>query len=533
SMKLNRRQIIQGGAAALAASATGNTSRAFEEQPEAGDDLIIPPPASPFEVGSKTQLMADQTLIYETRNVEFRMHPGEKHSANPILMADRPWEGWRTVLYGNVLYDSEDKLYKMWYCGEAPTYFGIGPQDSPVVTLYATSTDGIHWEKPVVGTIPSVNGTRHNAVADIELASVIKDQNEPDPARRYKMICFRARPKSFSGYHTMVSPDGLDWRALSTEPISPGGDVITGYFDERLNCYIALAKIMTQVRNHRRRVFYLITSRDFVHWTKPRLVWQPDLRDDAGSLHRIAEVRSLLSVPDNPKVMRTEFYGFGFYPAESCTIAFPWMFTINNNGRYGNQEGPGELQVGVSRDMVHWQRAFRTPIVPRGSLTDWDRGFFCTQSRALRVNDEVWLYYCGSTYTHGSAVLYRPDDPDRNTKQKAGIGIVKWKVDRFVSADGNRGDSEVITVPIVMQGDRMEVNAKVRTGGELRVTILDEKGAPLPGTESLPVRGDGVRQTVRWNTPQLARLSGRPISLRLTLKGSELYSFSFRADRQS
>ena len=52
--------------------------------------------------------------------------------------------------------------------------------------------------------------------------------------------------------------------------------------------------------------------------------------------------------PDDPKVMRTEFYGTGFYPAESCTVAFPWVFTINNNARYGNQEGPFELQLGLA-----------------------------------------------------------------------------------------------------------------------------------------------------------------------------------------
>ena len=83
-------------------------------------------------------------------------------------------------------------------------------------------------------------------------------------------------------------------------------------------------------------MFWLITSKDFETWTEPTLVLTPDLRDDAGSLARIEEVRPILDVPDDPKEMRTEFYGVGFYPAESCTLAFLWMFTINNKARYGN-----------------------------------------------------------------------------------------------------------------------------------------------------------------------------------------------------
>ncbi|MEO7650819.1 MAG: hypothetical protein ABIZ80_10155 [Bryobacteraceae bacterium] len=265
-----------------------------------------------------------------------------------------------------------------------------------------------------------------------------------------------------------------------------------------------------------------------MNWTKPRLVWTPDLRDDAGSLRRISEVRSLMSVPDDPKLMRTEFYGLGFYPAESCTFAFPWMFTVNNNVRYGNQEGPGELQMGVSRDLVNWHRPFRTPIVPRGGLTEWDRGFFCTQARALRVRDEVWLYYSGSTYTHGTDVIYRQDDPDRGTKHTASIGIAKWKLDRFVSASGAGPDAALTTMPIVMQGDRLELNANVYAGGALRVKILDETGKPLPLPASEPVRGDNIRHQVRWKSGSISELRGRPISLRFEIKGAELFSFAFR-----
>ena len=36
----------------------------------------------------------------------FTLHPAEKHPSNPVVRADRPWEGWRLEIYGNVIYDN-------------------------------------------------------------------------------------------------------------------------------------------------------------------------------------------------------------------------------------------------------------------------------------------------------------------------------------------------------------------------------------------------------------------------------------------
>ncbi len=526
-MKLTRRNLMH-GAGAIALSGSTRAAMA-QDMPLAGDDLLVAGFSSPVEIGTRAQLLADGVLVHDTRNVSYTLHTAEKHPGNPILKADREWEGWRVVLYGDVIYDAKAKLFKMWYCAEAPDYFGSGSETSPVVIMYATSTDGVHWDKPPVGTLASTRKVPHNAVADAELASITVDESDPDPSRRYKMICFIMRPKESRGYHTMVSADGINWKRLSRTPIAAGSDVITGYHDDRLGCYVALGKIMTMVRGQRRRVFYLITSKDFENWTKPRLVWSPDERDDAGSLRRIAEVRAQLSVPDDPKLMRTEFYGFGFYPTESSTVAFPWMFTINNNVRFGNQEGPGELQIGFSRDLVNWHRPFRVPAVTRGAAGEWDSGFFCTQARALRVGDEVWLYYCGSTYTHGTDAIYRRDDPERGHKYTAGIGLAQWKLDRFVSADGVGPESSLTTVPVRIAGRRLELNANVKPGGSLRVTIQDEAGARTLLGPSEPVRGDSLRHTVKWaGSTSIDQLQGRPVTLQFSLAGAELFTFAFR-----
>ncbi len=480
------------------------------------------PPVSPFPVEDKAQMFADQVLVRDTQGICFTMHPGKKHAENPVLKADKPWEGWRVELYGNAIRDEDEHLFKMWYLGEELTAF------PNYAVYYATSVDGVHWEKPLADVVNTPKYPHHNVViADLILPSVIKDNADPDPAKRYKLIGWDQKR---AGYHTWISPDGLHWTPFSEKPLCRGGDVITGYYDEQRALYVAFPKINATVRGHDRRVFWLITSPDFKTWSEPELIITPDLRDDASSLARIEESRSLLDVPDNPALMRTEFYGLGVYPAESCTLAFLWMLTINNDARYGNQEGPGELQLAVSRDLRNWDRPFRTPCVPRGKPGEWDGGFFECQSRAIRVGDEVWLYYGASTYTHGTPCLYREENTGRGTKHTSSIGLAVWPLDRFVSADAPAEGGVLTTVPIVFTGNRLEVNARTKPGGSISVAILDAAGNPLPGYETSELfSGDNLRHVVHWkDSPDLSALTGKPVCLRFTLKNAELFTFAFR-----
>ncbi len=476
--------------------------------------------ASPFDVGDRSQLFIDKVLVRDTERVAFTLHPARKHPANPLLKADKPWEGWRVELYGNVIYDEQEKIYKMWYLGEETETFPA------YAAYYATSKDGIQWEKPLVGTAKAPKYPKHNVVAPgVILPSVMKDCEDPDPKRRYKMIGWN---QNVHQAHTWVSPDGLNWTLNSEKAVWSSADVITGYYDKRLGKYVAFIKINRVVRGHERRVFWVMTSEDFETWTEPRLIISADLRDDASSLARIEQVRPMLDRPDDPKLVRTEFYGVGAYPAESCTVAFPWIFTVNNEARYGNQEGPGEVQLAVSRDLVEWERPFRTPCIPVGAVGEWDSGFFCTQSCALRVGDEIWLYYGGANYTHGNPCLYRAENTGRKTEFTGSVGLAIWDYDRFVSADAFSEGGSLTTVPVVFDGNALKVNANVK--GSLTVSLLDAAGKPIPGFEASDVtKGDNLRHAITWNgKADVSALVGKPVVLRFDMTSAELFAFAFR-----
>lgn len=61
--------------------------------------------ASPYDAGSRAQLFVDQVLVRSSEKIAFTLHPAKKHRKGPLLVADKPWEGWRVEIYGSVLYD--------------------------------------------------------------------------------------------------------------------------------------------------------------------------------------------------------------------------------------------------------------------------------------------------------------------------------------------------------------------------------------------------------------------------------------------
>ncbi|MCE9603336.1 MAG: hypothetical protein K8U03_00360 [Planctomycetia bacterium] len=477
-----------------------------------------------FDVGSRSQLFVDQYLVQETSRIAFTPHAARKHPGNPILKADQLWEGWYvTAFCGTILFDEEERRFKMWYgiAGDKD-FFPHGG------ICYAVSPDGLKWEKPTIGTVSSANGRPHNCVAPFLLPSVFKDAADSEPNRRYKMICFDVD----RGYLAFLSPDGLKWTEQSSKPIVPISyvdDVVSAFRDHRTGRFIALPKMMSPVLGRSRRTIYLSSSLDFRDWTKLEPAFVADRRDDLGSLPRIERSRSLLHHPDNLNVVRSEFYGAGAYSAESCVIGFPWVFTINANTR-GNQEGPIEPQLAVSRDLQHWQRPFRTPILPFGKPGEWDSGMILTASQAIDVGDEVRLYYGGTNYTHGAPVLYGDKPEERGTKYTGAIGLATWRRDRFVSADGPVEGGTLTTVPIRFSGKRLELNGVTYTDGEIRVELLDAAGKPLAGFGlSEPITGDHLRHEVRFpGGVQVSSLAGRAISLRFHLRSAELYAFAFR-----
>ncbi len=108
--------------------------------------------------------------------------------------------------------------------------------------------------------------------------------------------------------------------------------------------------------------------------------------------------------------------------------------------------------------------------------------------------------------------------------------MVTWPLDRFVSAEAGSDGGVLTTIPIRHRGDRLEINAAVRPGGQITVELLDAAGRPLAGfPPSEPFTGDDLRHVVRFaGQTDVSATADKAVVLRFAMKNAELYSFAFR-----
>jgi hypothetical protein len=141
--------------------------------------------------------------------------------------------------YGTVLHD--EGKFRMWYYA---CHFGENPDWEPELArqlanykdevfigplCYAESEDGLNWTKPNLGQLRFKGTCANNAFnlphSIVSCATVVKDETDADPMRRYKMVYqfFHGASdpplEGFSGFTTCamaVSPDGIEWTVLAT-----------------------------------------------------------------------------------------------------------------------------------------------------------------------------------------------------------------------------------------------------------------------------------------------------------------------------
>src|SRR5262245_43031950 len=112
--ELGRRAFCKSGVHSL--MALGNLPGAIENLKETETPRMRPFLSRPYETqpGEPVFLLEGSTLE-DLWAVRRRVTPVLKSSRNPVMVKDREWEGGGPYLYGSVLYDSDDRLFKMWY----------------------------------------------------------------------------------------------------------------------------------------------------------------------------------------------------------------------------------------------------------------------------------------------------------------------------------------------------------------------------------------------------------------------------------
>jgi len=462
------------------------------EQPVKPPYLVQPPAIIPIDTGR--QLLVDDFLIQET-TLKRVFHQPVYHPGNPILKADRvnhPWANWRdkpsaAPFSDGVWFDPRDSKFKMWYMAGTTAMFG-----------YAESKDGVHWERP------QLDGTRYKGTNRLTIdpssrdsSTVWLDLNEPDPARRFKMLYYRA------GLQQRVSADGIQWSDLLPGP-GPSGDRTTFFYNPFRERWIFSVRAG---RNPVGRCRYYHESRQF----------GVPLWKNVEELSRWACSDALDRMPgQNYEPRMPDLYNLDATPYESLMLG---LFTIHSKVAEGPRPKFNQVMLGFSRDGFHWDRPDRRPFLAVSEDPKaWNYGNVQSAGGGcLVVGDQLYFYFSGRN-------SYLPEDDGSG----GATGLAMLRRDGFASMEAQGDGGMLLTRPLRFEGKHLFVNSAC-SDGELRAEVLDESGAVIPPytlENSVPVKVDSTAVALNWKgATDLGKVANRPARLRFTLDRGALFAF--------
>ena len=492
-----------------------------------------------MHIGTDKQLFIDDGIVDSTTRIIRSWHQFKPHPANPLLAPNKPWE-LAIFLYGTVMHDPVDGSFRMWY-----TNGGIrleaGYYETREQVCYATSIDGLSWERPHLGIV-EIEGSKDNNVVALNHSggrhrggSTVYVPKAKEPARRYVQLS-----QTPEGTVPSYSADGLHW--TTPDPIfNKASDAAMLLHDHRQDRFFCSSVSLPVVRGFKRRSIDMSPT-DLKTWHEFKTVLVADELDDAGCEERIERLRSILDF-DNPDHHHAQLHHMVAFPYETLTLGIltlwdnTWYTDLEPLYATGRDRAIVHLQLAWSRDpeWEEWQRPHeRVPLVELSEPGEWDCAVQVPLHEPVRVGDELWLYYSGlSTIFNGA----RGDDgwgllTDGQVPPN-GIGLATMRLDGFASLDGSPRGGTLTTKPFTFEGTKLTVNA--RALGHITVEILDADGQPIEGYNPLSTTGDSVSQSphydpvLRRTSPWtgLGKLNGRPIRLRFHLWNTQLYAFAF------
>jgi hypothetical protein len=111
------------------------------------------------------------------------------------------------------------------------------------------------------------------------------------------------------------------------------------------------------------------------------------------------------------------------------------------------------------------------------------------------------------------------------------VGVVKQRLDGFVSADADDKGGWLRTPPVVFRGGNLRLNIDTGSAGAALVELQDGDGKPIAGytlADCEEIAGNFIDQAVYWKgKSDVSAIAGRPVRLHIKLKRAKLYAFQF------
>jgi hypothetical protein len=457
----------------------------------------------PFQVGGEKQLFIDHKFIAESDRVELRTNQAQK--LGRIIDQDgKPMAGH----VSRVIEDS----------GKVKLYLGADSVE------LLESDDAIHFRR--TGTVIGGGG----------FTTLFLDPHDSDPARRYKRFHLVFSPPfdpAVHGVYASYSADGVNFTEVGRVlPFFTDNPTIVEW-DARRGKYVIFTRALDYNSENQRRVARIETD-------DPLRPWPYKQTAHERMFFAVENADVVLSADSKDDPHSDIYYNAAtVYPyADAVYLMFTAQFRHFSPDRNpfirprvpGQWEDFGmlEVQLATSRDGSNWDRPSREAYFPTGLADEWDRWYAVMAPGIVRRGNCLYQYYNSSGQLHDSVVL-RPEYDE--VQDLGGVGIVRQRLDGFVSADVDFRGGHLITPPLVFAGNSLRLNIDTGSMGTAFVELQDEAGRPLPGfalSDCEEVGGNFIDQRVYWKgSADVSSCAGKPIRIRFNLKRAKLYAFQF------
>ena len=428
--------------------------------------------------------LCDDRVVEDRWLLERFVVPPTRHPKNPLIVRDKPWEGTGPHMGGSVLFDPQDRKYKMWYSVfNQNAYTNKLPFSYNV--CYAESSDGLAWEKPSLGVFDYEGSTANNCIR----LGTDKTQNID--------VCLNPKPGVYPGKFLALhnqkgglffstSDDGHTFKWLwDTPALSYHSDTHNNFvYDEIQNRWLLFCRPRAWAGYHKRRVA-LTTTTNLQHWPHERTILVPNETDTP------------------------EFYGMTVFRRGDLYFGVIQLFDKATGYMQGELawSGDGEL----------WSQVATHPLfVSRGADGAWDAGMAMLAESPVIVGDEMRFYYGGFRLPH-----------DTKEENVSGIGLMTSERERLAGVRPNSSEpGTIMTRPFGIGHRGLTLNARIH--GEIRAELRTDTNKVVPGwslDDCDPLTASGYSLPVTWKGKPLPDCAEREVRVVFRLVNAELFTF--------
>ena len=290
---------------------------------------------------------------------------------HPLIIADRPYEdftlGWLSVIKDN-------GCWHMWYLSYDHNY----KDDRDGFICYASSKDGVKWEKPNLGLV-EYNGNKDNniifagaATKGIHGHSIFLDPQAPADERFRMAYVDLVENTEQPGWwvYGATSADGIRWKMIEKPILKYNSDTQVSCFRDG-DIYRLYVRMWSEGLYKGKRIIGYTQSPTFGGFPDPKPILSPDAQD-----------------PDE-----LQFYNSAVSKlADGLYIMFPSAFYTKT--------GTVIPHIAYSRDGVTFARPTHEPILPLGKDFDSTTIYVAPGAVPADKPGSYWIYYVGGKVKH-------------------------------------------------------------------------------------------------------------------------------------